>query len=895
MKRLAAVFSSRRSSKSDAGTESVHSTQTTQAPDKSNKSRSTFFRSLSRSHTSSTPVADKGSKRPPVPNVSTTQTPSSSSSSSGGPHTPDDDGASFIRNASTNKPWPWLVESGPPSGYSEGQVLDPQRRSKPLPPVSLMSRAFHEEIEGDTSADETSESELPSTEKPTPMAYLRALTVHGIAPPFSPPPLLHVPHRPLYPRSVNPSRNLHRDNSLRCNMLRKHLLKSIDQRGPSRLDQSLLAAFHSRQHLPKARPSLLMDDDAIKKMHRIVEHSEGLARWVSRPYFEDRMLLYLQDTTTGLVNAMRIPGSRFGVAALEFSEGLEELAGPVDLTEDAYPVVTASPTSMTQFPSSFTSPPTNLPASSSLPSNMPSQQVPKLASPPAPGPQGRNQPYKAAAPSPLRSELPASPLKPTLKSSMSTPSASTADKPAIVQSASAPTIVLSPGTPEPSLHSLQQPAARTGVRFAEDDRDDQVPLGYVLRTKRKREEKARFLEAEKQRRIHEEQRRKYEEERQKQEAERQKWEMERSIWEKERRAMEEEKKKRQYAEEVIAARSRREIQRLGALPRPGIDGAFSWDGDREHEREVRGREARPSYSRMKYDSSSPRRQGSDQSLRGLSPAVRHDSSGSSRPPSVGGTGSASGSIRGSSRPQSMYSTPHSSTPDVHSRERRESKGSYRGSIMSESSQRPYIDQGAYMQSYPWTMNPAMVPPVPQLPTMQVVPVMPYMMDMPLLPPAPPFMMHQFGRPQQQRSYSSSPAPSSHKLPASQSSDRVNEHGKRHERRSSGDISQLHRERNRSGSFASQPAQHDRRSINSAATTSKGVRPSARPTSSNSPSRGSPRPPSMPTSSSRTSSPAHPHSSYQHPVPVPVLTSSWSQPGFQNLSRPSGSRRQTMIS
>lgn len=42
---------------------------------------------------------------------------------------------------------------------------------------------------------------------------------------------------------------------------------------------------------------------------------------------------------------------------------------------------------------------------------------------------------------------------------------------------------------------------KRGVRFAEDEKEDVIPLGYVLRMKRKREEKAKFLRAEHDRRV----------------------------------------------------------------------------------------------------------------------------------------------------------------------------------------------------------------------------------------------------------------------------------------------------------------------------------------------------------------------------------------------------------
>ena len=487
---------------------------------------------------------------------------------------------------------------------------------------------------------------------------------------------------------------------------------------------------------------------------------------------------------------------------------------------------------------------------------------------------------------------------------------------------SPPTIILSSTSPELRSRPLSQPpASKPGVRFAEEDKEDQIPLGYVLRIKQKREQKARFLQAERQRRVHEEERRKHEEERRRQEEEKKKWDGERAAWDKERRAMEEERKKRAYVEELAATRSRREGQRFGSVPSKhglGPDGSLMmWEGDRERDRERRGRDARHSYSRPTYDggSTSPRRQGSDSQVGLVASGSRNQSPGSSRPPSIGGSGSISGSVRGSSQPASIYSTPPSSTPDINARERRESKASRRTSNISDGSQRPLtgFEQAAFMNAYPWNMS---THPIPQFPVMPVLPVMPYMMDMPLLPPNPPFMLQQFGRPpSQNRSHTSSPSPGHHRLPTSQSLERVNQQGSspvRHERRASGDASQSRRDR-QAAEVRSQS--HDRQSINSG-TSRHSARtqpaPSRPPPTSmkSSPTHGSRSGSSRtsmmsPTSMQQQQRQQQQQQQYHHQqqpgsplAPVPVMTSSWSQPAFQNLSRPGmpgSSRRQTMPS
>lgn len=320
---------------------------------------------------------------------------------------------------------------------------------------------------------------------------------------------------------------------------------------------------------------------------------------------------------------------------------------------------------------------------------------------------GRQAPYKAA-PSPLRTE--------------SDPITSTVVKPSLLspQTMTAPSSVSMPESPAPAFNS-----SRRGVRFAEeeDDKEENIPLGYVLRHQKRREEKAQFLKRQKELRAHDE-------ERQKHEAERQRWQKERDQWKREMQAIEEEKRKKAYAEEVIAARARRE-SRMSYFPSSSsltqqVDG----DGGRVNKYH------RPAYdARSKPEEQSP------------SPRSRNQSSSSSRP---GSTYHSPNSVTGS-RPASTYSV-HSSMEDVRLREHR--TGSRRGSMVSEASQAQ--TQRGSLYAYGWGVP---VPPVPAFPV-NVMPSMPimampqYVMDMPLMPPNAPFMAQQFGG--RSRSRDSSP-------------------------------------------------------------------------------------------------------------------------------------------
>lgn len=452
---------------------------------------------------------------------------------------------------------------------------------------------------------------------------------------------------------------------------------------------------------------------------------------------------------------------------------------------------------------------------------------------------------------------------------------------------------------------------KPAVRFAEADKDkEDIPLDYVMRIKQARDQKAKFLAAERarrqtapvrdtntrpsldtpqemradlrrvaeERRRLEEEKKRHEVERRKQEEERRKLDRERAAWERERKVMEEERKQKLYAEEIAEARRRREGVRQGSVPKTS-EGNVAWNGDREKERERRGSEARSAFTRPKYDdlSTSTRRQSEPASPYAHSsssprPNVPAGSSpGSSRPPSI-----TSASVRDSSRPPSMYSTPPSSASAVDVRPRHDAKSSRRASCMSEGSNLTAQHQQMMMQQamptvYPWgspipTMPMNMVPvPVPVQMMQMQMPMMPYM-DMPLLPPTPPFMMQQYGqRGSGQRSHSSSP-PRAY----SPSSERQGTSGRAspqstHRRTPSDELSKRpNGSTGRSQSYTT--PYHQKQSSSSASLRSGNTRP--------------------PSSMS--------HSQTQSLAQRPPAVTSRSQPGSQNNYRQPPGGRQTMI-
>ena len=394
---------------------------------------------------------------------------------------------------------------------------------------------------------------------------------------------------------------------------------------------------------------------------------------------------------------------------------------------------------------------------------------------------------------------------------------------------------------------MNDPVPKRGVRFADDDgKDDQIPLGYVLRIRKNKEQKAQFLREERERRERAarrsvENRRATapsqgdrvsrvvaprplssrplvslneppkpqnpatvshvlrEEERLRREAER--IEMEKLRRSRELAKKQAEERERAYIEGLQATRARREASRAG---RPLESVSLSPrvpDRDRSASRDSMHASLRGSTMSPKYTPDLV-----------FSPVSPHDGSPSS---SVLAT---PGSQYSFSRPPSIYSAHTTSSEDVRARDGK--RASRRMSGVSDSAKGmslhpPYDSRGSF-NPYAWTN----VPPVPAIPPVPVIPVVPmvngvpfYGMDMPLLPPTAPFMMGQFGaRP---RSYTGSTGQhsnvqSSTSLSRNYSSEGVNSSSRTpsprssgsHQRRSSDDSTRMTKtlRDSRSGSY-----------------------------------------------------------------------------------------------
>ncbi|KAI6034342.1 hypothetical protein BKA83DRAFT_4188569 [Pisolithus microcarpus] len=430
------------------------------------------------------------------------------------------------------------------------------------------------------------------------------------------------------------------------------------------LDASELVAFprscNPYRRLPPSHPLKPSRDpllDVFPDTGAIARHSEGLRAWISRPYYEERVYVWAREGE-GDITCSRVAGPQLGVAALEYSNVLDLLAGtsPEPADEPLYGAIFDPTHELLSVPSCAIDPSAvHTPPVESL------SRSPEL--PPLPAT------TSASLPAPLIPEM----LKSEAKNNPSD---------------------LIP---------------KKGVRFAEDDsKDDKIPLGYMLRVRKNKEQKAKFLRQERERRaIVQVESTLQEGERARKDIERSEMDKSRRAREQERKRLEEQERQRTYVEEVQAARIRREAARTGQ----GFPSTSSHTRTPERGWSEPPDSARPSTRR---DSSS---RGSELIVPTMNVPSYDASPASSMPPTPGS--------------QHSFSRPPSSSEDVRNREAR--RISRRSSTVSDSSkhvpfQVSYNPGAPLMAFHPsWGMIPP-VPPVPAIPSMPAVPLMP------LLPP-----------------------------------------------------------------------------------------------------------------------------------------------------------------
>ena len=367
MRRFVAALTGKRSDKSDVASNASSADRTAAAADTDKPAphkRTGFFKSKSFSRGSSSQQENKQRNLPKPPVLTTPEhAPSSSSSSSGGPSTPHDDSESVGHHHM--KPWAPLT-------YLHDKVLPPiaaQDPSKPYIPL-----IFSQEDDSlSVHSDELSSFRLPQTmgsmppaQPIMPSAYCRAIASNALEPPFSPPPLLVVSNAPLYPRSCNSPQQLSRTTeSLYRQLSHRRILRQLDSTPADRY----LAPFANRKTLPPRSRSLHLDDVAIPKGYRVASSSLGLRRWIERPCFEDRVLVYLPENQNGGLICERVSATA-AVEALDYSEALDALAGmPYE------EVATVNQDLLASSPASLTPPLSSTPSTASFSSLPPSPAV----------------------------------------------------------------------------------------------------------------------------------------------------------------------------------------------------------------------------------------------------------------------------------------------------------------------------------------------------------------------------------------------------------------------------------------------------------------------------------------------------------------------------------------
>lgn len=188
----------------------------------------------------------------------------------------------------------------PPSPRPSRPPHSPARTGRVLPPVTLLRSQMN----------------------------IRAISLSSLIPPLSPPPLLHLPSSPLFPRSSNPARSLPSLQTTRTVLHKTALLRRLESQTLTPSENESIAAFgHRPKHVvPKTRRGGI-DDEALSDVKKLRYYSSGLRVWLDRPCFEERCVLWTWDAERKEVVTRRIEGSERAVASLEFSEGVEALAG----------------------------------------------------------------------------------------------------------------------------------------------------------------------------------------------------------------------------------------------------------------------------------------------------------------------------------------------------------------------------------------------------------------------------------------------------------------------------------------------------------------------------------------------------------------------------------------
>ena len=292
------------------------------------------------------------------------QSSASSSSGSASLQTPEDDQLRIPSALRPKKSWKsWLKVRT--VKYPSNQ-WDPKPTSH-WPPQPRSSHDFDEQ--DDFVSDESDILSNPPSSLPTSPTQARLnfhqLVENSLVPSPSPSPFIQYPDAPFsFPRSSNPAKNLPREGSMLSAMLKTRLLRRIQDssRSFSRTEQQCIAPLGAR-HISPSTPSsssVPFDEPAPWDKTSIFTSSPGLHRWRSRLCFEDRYNVFV-PTQEGGILCQRVTGTTLAVAALEYSDAVDAMAGYDDDVAPLPLIVTsfAPEVSLPDSPSSVQSSPSS--------------------------------------------------------------------------------------------------------------------------------------------------------------------------------------------------------------------------------------------------------------------------------------------------------------------------------------------------------------------------------------------------------------------------------------------------------------------------------------------------------------------------------------------------------
>lgn len=182
-------------------------------------------------------------------------------------------------------------------------------------------------------------------------ANMRTLLRNTLSWPPSPPPLVETSSTTLFPRSCasvgrrrsgisSPSSCPQHALSLESSMHVRRMLWRLDRQTLSDVEVDSILGLAQR---PRPKDACLQnrmekrsDDDIIAyATMRVGRFSRGLRKWASRPNFEQRFCVYTPDDRGDIICKGVVSVRGLAVCELEFSEGLEALAG-LNLDDDTF-------------------------------------------------------------------------------------------------------------------------------------------------------------------------------------------------------------------------------------------------------------------------------------------------------------------------------------------------------------------------------------------------------------------------------------------------------------------------------------------------------------------------------------------------------------------------------